>query len=156
MIRRTVLLGIAVVLLGGCAASGLSFRQDDRVRIVSPGDNDRVALPLEVQWTVEDYDGYVAVFIDGTPMRPGRGLRSLVPEDDPCLDRQACPDAGWLAEHRVFVTSSTSLVVERLPDRRRGTRGSDRHQLTIVLLADDGTRSGESAFVREFIVERGS
>ena len=156
MIGRAALLGVAVALLGGCAASGLSFRQDDRISIVTPGDHDRVELPLTIEWRAEGYEGYVAVFVDGTPMRPGRGLLSLVPEDDACHERAVCPDAAWLADHEVFVTRSSSIVIDRLPDRRGNKRGTDRHQLTIVLLDDDGTRRGESAFVREFIVERGS
>ena len=156
MMRRVVVLAVASFLFAGCAASGLSFRQDDRISIVTPADNDRVALPLEIRWTAEDYEGYVAVFVDGTPMRPGRGLLSLVPEDDECRARAQCPDSGWLADHRVFVTRDTSLVVERVPDRRGSSRGSDRHQLTIVLLDEDGTRRSEAAFVREFIVERES
>lgn len=156
MRRRIVLLVVATTLLPGCATNGLSFRADERISIVTPADNDRVALPLQIEWTVKDYEGFVAVFLDNVPMRPGRGLLSLVPEDDECRERSVCPDATWLADHRVFVTRDTTLVVERVPDRRGSNRGSDRHQLTIVFLDEDGTRSSEAAFVREFIVERES
>lgn len=152
MIRRLVRLGIAFVVLSGCAASGLSFEQDDRVSIRTPSGKDRATLPLQVSWDARGYDGYVAVFVDGTPMRPNRGLLSLVPEDDPCRKRSVCPDAKWLADRHIFITKGTSVVVPKLPERR----GSDRHDVTIVLLNEDGTRNGESAFVREFVVERDS
>jgi hypothetical protein len=150
MTRRLVVLAVASVLLSSCAASGLSFRQDDRVSIKAPPDTEGVTLPLQIEWEAKGYDGYFAVFLDGTPMRPNQGLLALVPEDDPCRARPACPDAKWLAERRIFVTKETSLVIATVPERR----GTDRHDLTIVLLDEDGTRNGESAFVREFVVER--
>ena len=153
-VTRVLVLAVAVTLSAGCATSGLSFRQDERVSVVTPGDNERRALPLEISWEAHDYDGYFAVFIDRSPMRPNQGLLALVPDDDPCRQRDVCPDAEWLADRHVYVTRETSLVVERLPDRRAGDRGSDRHELTIVFLDEDGTRRGEPAFVREFIVDR--
>ena len=150
MTRRVLSLVLACALLSGCAASGLSFRQDERISIRAPGNGESVSLPLEVSWNARDYDGYFAVFIDGTPMRPNQGLLALVPEDDPCRARSVCPDADWLADRRIYVTKETSLVIPTLPERG----GNDRHDLTIVLLDEDGTRNGESAFVREFVVER--
>ena len=45
-------------------------------------------------------------------------------------------------------------MIDALPDRRANNRAKDRHDLTIVLLDGDGRRSGESAFTKEFIVER--
>jgi hypothetical protein len=151
---RLALLLLLATTASACTASGLSFREDKRISIQQPSTDDEVALPLTVSWDAEDYDGYYGVFLDSTPMRPNRGLLSLVPSDDPCRAREICPDATWLAQRTIFVTKQTSLQIPRLPDRRSNGRSRDRHQLTIVLLDADGVRKGESAFVREFIVER--
>lgn len=152
--RRSV---IALTILGvcaGCAVDGLAFVQDDRVRIVEPAESADVVLPLRVEWTAAGVDGSFAVFFDRSPMRPGQSLRSLVPANDTCLLEPACPDENWLADHGVYVTTEPALVVEDIPDRRTTSRGADRHDLTIVYLDDAGRRVGESAFYREFFVER--
>jgi hypothetical protein len=145
---------LAALLAPGCAVSGLAFAQDDRIEIEAPGDNETVSLPFEVRWSARDYDGRFVVLFDRTPMRPGRHLRSLVPAGDPCLARSSCPDEEWLAERHVFVTSDTRITVEDLPEERTNNRAKDRHEMTIVLLDDDGKRLGESVFVREFVVDR--
>jgi len=155
-VRRGPLVSVAVTvsLLPGCALNGLAFKQDDRVEITSPGSNETLALPLTISWSVEDFDGNFAVFIDRSPMAPSNDLLSLVPRTDPCRTRSSCPDDEWLADHNVYVTDRTSVEVTSLRDRRATSRSEDRHELTIVLLDEDGTRLGESAFVREFIVDR--
>lgn len=113
-------------------------------------------LPFTLDWTARDFNGDFAIFFDRSPMRPGQTLRALVPEDDECRTEPGCPDAAWLADHfmYVYVTSDTSLEVDRLPDGRVNDRDKDRHDVTIVLLDDAGRRVGESAFTTEFIVER--
>lgn len=152
---RWALLALAAfALTSACAVSGLSFVADTRVEIVVPAENAEVALPFELAWTVEDFDGSFAVFFDRSPMRPGQGLRSLVPDGDPCRAERDCPDADWLAEREIYVTDTNHLVVDSLPDRRDTDRSKDRHDVTIVLLDQHGNRSGEAAFTREFIVER--
>jgi hypothetical protein len=152
---RLAVLGIAgSVLASACAVSGLSFVADTRVKIHEPEENEKVTVPFTVDWTVDDYDGLFVVFFDRSPMRPGQDLRSLVPEGDPCRVEPNCPDAAWLADRNIYVTDANTLVIEALPDRRDTNRAKDRHDLTIVLLDRDGRRSGESAFTKEFIVER--
>jgi hypothetical protein len=148
-----LVLSIAV-LTSGCAVNGLSFVIDDRVEIVRPTSNEELTLPLTVTWTVDDYDGYFAVFFDRSPVRPNQNLRSLVPRDDPCRIDDACPDEAWLAAHGVYVTRTTSLTIPNLADRRDSSHAKDRHDLTIVLLDSTGKRQGEAAFSREFIVSR--
>lgn len=142
------------VLASACAVSGLSFVADTRVKILQPEENEEVTVPFTVDWTVDDYDGRFVLFFDRSPMRPGQDLRSLVPERDPCRAEPGCPDEAWLADRNVYVTDANSLVIDAIPDRRDNDRGKDRHELTIVLLDRDGRRAGESAFTREFIVER--
>lgn len=145
---------LSTALLSGCAVSGLSFKQDYRVDILNPGENDEVTLPFEVDWTVEDFGGHFAVFFDRSPMGPGKSLLSLVPDDDPCRIEPTCPDAQWLAERDVYVTDRTELLVEVVADQRDSDRSKDRHEMTIVLLDPTGRRVGESAFIKEFVVER--
>lgn len=156
MISRTSKLALMLaVVLPACAVTGLSFVQDDRVRIVEPEPNAKLSLPFEVRWDVEGYDGSFAVFIDRSPVKPNQTLEALVPERDTvCRTDPDCPDAEWLADRNVYVTTDTSLMLEHLPDRRENDSTGDRHELTIVLLDEDGRRSGESAFTREFLVER--
>ncbi len=150
--------GAAVLLAtggSGCAAANLDYFQDDRVSILTPETNETVTLPFDVAWTVDDYDGRFAVFFDRSPMRPGRGLRSLVPrEDTVCRADPECPNDDWLASRGVYITEEPMLTVTALPDRRDSGRQQDRHELIIVLLDETGERVRESAFIREFIVDR--
>ena len=153
--HRLAALVIAVALLAsGCAVRGLAFVADTRLEIVSPKDNETVTLPFTVTWTMDDYDGRFLVFFDRSPMRPGQNLRSLVPEGDACRTERRCPDAEWLADRNIYVADGNRVVIETLPDRRENNRSKDRHDVTIVLLDDDDRRSGETAFTKEFIVER--
>ena len=138
--------------LPACSADNLSFKTDTRVEIVSPVENERVRLPAHIRWTVADFDGRFGVFIDRAPMRPGRTVRSLVPEKDPCRQLPRCPDERWLADRGIYVTDATELVLERLPnddDERR----TDAHDVTIVLLDAEGRRVGEAAFITGFRVD---
>ena len=154
-LTRRLVGGVALsLLLGGCATSGLSFVQDDRVTITAPKANTTLKLPFTLRWTSDDVSGTFAVFFDRSPMRPEQTLRDLVSDDDPCNTTTECPDAQWLADRQIYVTSGPTLRVETLPDRRDSARGKDRHDVTIVILDDRGRRAGESAFTREFIVER--
>jgi hypothetical protein len=153
--RRIGAAPVIALAVQGCAVHGLAFVQDDRVEITTPSDNATVSMPLELRWEVDGYDGEFGVFFDRSPMRPGKGLESLVPEDDAlCRANPACPDAAWLAARQMYVTGEPSLTVEQLPDRRSEGSGSDRHEVIIVLLDAGGTRQGEATFIREFIVDR--
>lgn len=146
---------VAITLVtSSCAVNGLAFVRDRRIDIETPTVNEKVTFPFEVTWTADGYDGSYAVFFDRSPMRPDQSLRSVVAEDDPCRRMPGCPDEAWLNQRYIFVTDEPRLVIENLPDLRPSKRGQDRHDLTIVLLDEHGRRVGESAFTREFIVER--
>lgn len=149
---------VAVALLtGSCAVSNLDYFQDNRLAIMAPRTNGTVDLPLVVAWTVHDFDGSFAVFLDRSPMSPGEDLRSLVPSDDRvCRASSACPDANWLSAHGVYVTDQQTLTISSLPDRRTSGHSQDRHELIVVLLDKTGHRIRESAFIREFLVRRES
>jgi hypothetical protein len=156
--RRWRLLGVALTLLVGAACGRqLDFSRDERVSITQPQENDTVTLPLALSWTAKDYEGRFAVFVDRSPMRPGKDLRSLVPrEDEVCRANPRCPDEDWLAARGVYLTTVPSLVVPSVPDRRASKHQSDRHDVTIVFLDEHGRRQGEGAFIREFRVNRES
>lgn len=151
----TLLVALTLTVLTGCdRLEGLSFVQDDRVHIVTPDANEGVEQPVSVRWTATDVDAIYALFFDRAPMRPGQELLSLVPEHDACRTEPVCPTAAWLAERNIYLTDRTSLTVAALPDLRNNNRSKDRHDLVIVLLDRTGKRIGESAFYREFLIER--
>lgn len=147
----------AAFVLAGCRAGGLAFRQDDRVRVVAPSARSTVELPVTVRWEAEGLDpasGDVAfaVFVDRAPIKVGQRIDAV--GDDACRATPGCPDAGYLRERGVVVTSETEVVLETLADLRDGAHGKDRHDVTVVLL-EAGERRTEAAWSVVFFVERG-
>jgi hypothetical protein len=155
--RRVPLVGLSLAslaVLPACSVSGLAFVQDDRVEVVEPSEGATVRLPFEVRWSVRGFSGSFLVLFDRPPMRPNQPLLSLVPSDDPCRREPSCPDRDWLADRDMYHTEETVVTVENLADRRPEGRGTDRHEVSIVLLDERGRRVGESVFISEFSVER--
>jgi hypothetical protein len=167
--RRAAAAMVGLMLLtSGCRVGDLSFRIDDRVEIVSPEQRATVTLPFDVRWTVEDFNpvgfdgsatddaGAFAVLLDVTPQPPGEPLAYFARDDDTCRPSQGCPDATYLADHRIHTTQTTSFRVDALPDNRPTDRPSapDDHEITVVLLNGKGERIGESAFRVTVIVDR--
>lgn len=152
---RLVIVAILVAFVASaCSLSGLAFVEDERISIRQPKENAEVSLPFTLSWKATDVDGRVAIFFDRSPMRPDHDMASLVGEHDLCRDRPGCPDAQWMTEQRIYVSDGTSVEIDALPDDRPNNRSKDRHEVTIVVLGEDGKRSGESSVYREFIVER--
>lgn len=152
--RVAAWLAVFALLSSSCAVNGLAFRKDTRFSWVSPESGEQVRTPFELAWEMTDYEGIFAVFFDRTPMAPGDTLLDLVPDSDPCRRQATCPDAEWLADEDIFVTAETSVLIQ---DVRDGSgRGSDRDpkEVTIVLLDETGRRTSETAFVREFTIDR--
>lgn len=149
-----VLLAALVVLTSSCGVSGLSFREDTRVDITSPSDRDEITLPLTVRWTVDDFDGAFAVFVDRAPQPPGKPISWFARNDDNCERAAGCPDEQYLADRDIFTTTDPQFTVERLPDTVRDGRRREFHEVTVVLLDGDGRRIGESAWSVEFQVDR--
>ncbi|MDQ1712087.1 MAG: hypothetical protein QOE45_1537 [Frankiaceae bacterium] len=139
---------IACALLSACAPRGLAFRVDKRVSFRSPRDRATVTLPVTLDWDATGFAGTFAVFLDRTPMPPGRSLRWLARNDVNCVAARGCPDAEYLRERGVYPTTETQLTLAAVP--KAGTK--NRHRATIVLLDADGQRIGESAFELEFTV----
>lgn len=158
--RWAVAVCLAVAtLLTGCAIPDVDLVEDRRVHIDAPQDQQTVDLPVTLRWSAHDVDPGLtyAVFVDHAPIRPGATLRSLAEdaEDVACLSRPDCPDAAWLQGRGIYLTRSTSLVLDTLADRRPLHRSNarDSHEAVIVLLA--GTRRvGEGSWYRQFYVRR--
>lgn len=160
------MLAIAVVLLGACSVSDLAFRQDRRLSFVSPQDREKVTLPVTIDWEIEDFDvigageqaadapaGYFAVFVDRTPVPPGEPLTWIAEGDEACQQDPGCPDDEYLQMRGVHTTRDSEFTIDVLsrsgPENRR-----DMHEVTVVLLDEDGLRIGESAWRLEFEIDR--
>ena len=123
-------IGLLVATMAGCTTQGIALRTDDRLDIVTPGDRDKVQLPLEITWkSTVPLDrpagprGY-AVFLDREPMRSGQTLRSVV--DDTCKRTPGCPNVEYLAEQDIYITNGTSITLNRVPDNRSANRTGAR------------------------------
>ncbi|MCA1709111.1 MAG: hypothetical protein LC808_39860, partial [Actinobacteria bacterium] len=103
--HRGFLTALAILMVAGtgCSFQGLNFRADDRIEITFPEDESVVTAPVEVTWTVEDFDvtgpttdaspgaGYFGVLLDRFPQPPGEPISWFVRGDQPCLQSPRCP-----------------------------------------------------------------
>ena len=157
-------IGLAA-LLTGCVPQGLAFRTDDRLSIRSPQDRQTISLPLTLRWDIRDFTvagpggpvqpdtGYFAVFVDSTPVPPGKPLRYLARKDTTCRTDDGCPDEKYLNDRNIYTTTKTQLVLSRLPQTAEDGK-RERHRATIVLLDAKTRRIGESAFELSFDLDR--
>ena len=165
VMRDRVSIALLCLLLAACVPEGIAFRVDERLTFVAPEDRSTVALPLTLDWDIRDFDvvdpggpvredaGYFAVFVDRSPIPPGKPLRWLARKDNSCRTADKCPDAEYLSARGVYTTTETELVLQQLPRTSDDDR-RERHRATIVLLDASGARIGESAFEIVFDVER--
>lgn len=152
--------------LAGCVPDGLAFRTDQRLTIVEPEDRSTVSLPVTIDWDIRDFDieapggevredeGYFGVFVDTTPMPPGKPLRWIARKDNSCREADGCPDEEYLAARNIYTTTETELTLDQLPRTTNDDDRRERHRVTIVLLDASGTRIGESAFEVAFDLDR--
>ena len=170
-VRRTTRLVLAVTVLAGsltgCQVSALQFRVDERLTFTSPGNRELVEAPITVSWRMRDFDavgldgsssegaGAYVVFVDRAPMPVGKDLQWIARDDNGCKRDPRCPDATYLADRGVYVTTETSLTLDVLPDSGEGV-GDEQHYVNVVLVDGTGTRIGESAWYRPFQTERRS
>jgi hypothetical protein len=77
------------------------------------------------------------VFVNRAPVKPGKVLDAADTTD-------------------VYVTDQRSIRFDSLPDTNAGKHNQEREtqRVTIVYLDGDNRRMGESAFQREFFLER--
>jgi hypothetical protein len=156
-----------VALLATCALAspscggGMLFAQDRRVEFVSPARNGKVTLPLVVSWKLlegaevgRDIASF-ALFFDLEPQAPNEPLSTLARGDIDCERTPGCPDAAYFERRGVYVTKDTRLVVDDLlplagVDIEKGER--DVHDVTIVVLDEQGRRTSEAFWSRTFEV----
>jgi hypothetical protein len=153
--RRFLLVLLCLAVLPACSRlDGLAFREDTRVDVVAPHDRAKVALPITVRWTSRAPVHLFGVFVDRSPMPPGKTLDWFARDDDACKGTPGCPSVEYLAERNVFSTTRPSFTVERLLDTQRDGQRREFHEVTVVLLDGAGRRIGESAWSVEFQVKR--
>lgn len=166
MRRATFLLAGAVLLVApACTFQGLAFIEDRRVEIVSPDYREIVELPVTIDWEVTDEElasrlgteTNFGVYLDIDPQPPGESLDNFGRDDPTCRRDEGCPDEKYLRQRGVYVTSETEMTFRLLPiapgvDLERGD--PDFHEVTLVLLDEEGRRIGESAWAITFEVER--
>jgi len=157
------LLGLA--LLASSCAHGLALADDRRLDITSPKGRKMVTLPLTVRWRMKDFDvtgpdgnadpnaGYFAVFLDRSPMPPGKPLSWLARDDKRCRRIPGCPDEQYFVDRHVYPTSKTEVVLRLLPDQGTSS-GHETHEVTVVLLDGRGRRIGEHAWYATFFYDR--
>jgi hypothetical protein len=166
--RLAAAFAVLLVLVPACGVRGLNFEEDDRLTIVSPEDRAEVQLPLTVRWTVRDFKitgldgsqrpdaGYFGVFVDRAPQPPDQTLEWLARDDEECQSDPTCPNEDYLSQLDIHSTTDTSFAIDRLPEPdTEAVRRREFHDVTIVLLNGRGERIGESAFIRQFEVDRG-
>jgi hypothetical protein len=97
--------------------------------------------------------GYFGVFVDTTPIPPGKTVAWVARDDRSCTSVPGCPDETYLADHHTYQTEETSFTMEQLPFLD-AYGGHENHEVTIVLLDGKGRRIGESAWYVAFVYER--
>jgi hypothetical protein len=141
----------------GCRTEGLAFRRDRRLSFVSPKDRARVRLPVVVRWKVNDVEGphRYAVLVDRPPQPPGAGLGHYVGKDPACPSVAACLSPAYLAARGVYETTDTAFRIESIAPRVGVPKGQkDFHEVTVVLLDQNGKRIGESGVSVNLRLER--
>lgn len=145
-------------LLSACGTSNLNFVADTRVKFLAPDARETVTLPVTVSWEASDLPPGTrfGVFVDRSPMKPGQSVNALV--DDQCKRTPDCPTREYLETRGLYITSGTSLTFETLPNTNAGKRNQlkETQRITIVYLDENNRRMSESAFEREFFLDRKS
>lgn len=164
---RTTALLLVLASTAGCQVDRLQFQNDHRLSFQTPQARHRVAAPVTISWTMKDFDavgldgsresgkGAFALFVDRAPMPVGKNLKWLARNDAGCKRDARCPDAEFLANSGVFVTTDTSVTLDVLPQAGAGV-GDEQHYVNVVLLDGTGHRIGESAWYLPFKSKRRS
>jgi hypothetical protein len=159
---RLLALPLVLVSATACRTDGLAFRADEPVAIDLPTPRSTSTLPMLVSWrtTTAIADAHrssphrplFAVFVDQQPMPVGQTIAWIARDDTGCRP-PACPDASYLHQHGVYLTSTTRVRISAILSTTRGRKTSNgEHELTIVLLDDHGRRATEAALTRTFFV----
>jgi hypothetical protein len=161
-LRALSLAFVACVALSSCGLSGLEFSTPSAIKLARPANLATVTLPFTLTWTSTepasgtDSGGEYAVFVDTTPMPPGKTVRYFARGDPSCEQTPGCPNASYLRNKNVYLTEQPRLVITGLADTRPTGRKSenDEHQITVILLGTGGRRVGESSYTVTVFVNR--
>ena len=164
---RVLCLIACVLVVAGCQIDELQFKNDRRLSFTTPEARSKVDLPVEISWTMQDFEatgldgsqhedeGVFAVFVDQAPMPVGEDLKWLARHDPACERKPDCPDADYLAERSIYITTDPTVTLDHLPTAERG-RGDEQHYANVVLLDGTGRRTKESAWYLPFRTTRRS
>lgn len=164
---RTTAVALCVLSTAGCQLGELQFKNDHRLTFQEPASRERVTLPVTISWSMRDFSttgldgssdpkqGAFAVFVDRAPMPVGKDLKWLARSDTGCKRDPRCPDAQYLADRGVHITTEPTLTLDVLPRAADGV-GDEEHYVNVVLLDGTGHRIGESAWYRPFTSKRRS
>lgn len=165
---RALALALLTTGLTGCSNySELQFKQDHRLQFTSPDSYELVKAPVEIEWTIEDFEvlparsreppsdgaGYFAVFVDRAPIKPGHTLEDVADGDEACKKDPRCPDRRYLEAKAVYVSHQPRLTLELIP-QLASKEEIQTHQLTVILLDSTGHRIGEYAWYLQFKAEK--
>jgi hypothetical protein len=160
-----VVLGLVILASSACATSlsGLDFRTDKRLSFVEPHSRQQVALPVHLAWTMKDFTlaapgseapsssaGYFAIFVDGTPIKPGQSMRAVAHGDPTCENNPKCPGKGYLAERQIYATTGTSYVLHNVLPLANNDQHVQLHEAVVILMDTSGHRIGESSWDIDF------
>ncbi len=158
---------MALLTTAGCQVSALQFRTDDRLSFTAPASRALVTAPVTISWVMKGFDasgldgstdkgrGAFAVFVDRAPMPVGKDLKWLARSDSGCKRDPRCPDAAYLKDRGVIVTTDSTVTLDILPRVGDGV-GDEQHFVNVVLVDGTGSRIGESAWYRPFQSKRRS
>lgn len=165
--RRLGVLLAVLTLTAACDTSNFAFKIDKSIEILTPEARTDVQLPVTISWQDSEPPAnprvdlrdpqaeYYAVFVDDSPLAPGKRLSSLLDEGTRCVASEGCPTEQQLADEGAYLTADTSITLEFIADLRPTSRGNtkDVHDVTIVRMRGD-ERVGEAAFRQTFFVRR--
>lgn len=169
-LRRSALAALVagcVLSTAGCVDTDqMLFVKDERLTFTAPDDYEKVQVPLTISWTMDDFTvleratgdepsddaGYFAVFVDRSPIKPGKTLRDVGKGDPLCESNPACPDKLYLESKGVYWVRKPSITLE-LVQPLTSKEKVQLHQVTVVLLDGEGKRIGEHAWYRYFKLE---
>jgi hypothetical protein len=163
--RLLAVVAIALAVAPACQLQGLAFIEDRRVELVSPEYREIVGQPVTIDWEVTDdalaeelgSGTQFGVYMDIDPQPPGEPLEYFGRDDPTCRRSPTCPDEKYLRQRGVYTTTDTEMTFRFLPvapgvDLEQGD--PDFHEVTLVLLDEEGQRIGESAWAIIFEVGR--
>ena len=156
-------LAVMAVVLSGCGITAkdapITIKNDRRLHMVSPGDEDKVSIPVTVKWRVDSFPiangNHFGVFVDRAPLGARKLLRWRICSEQekqpiqPGENRSLCKDD----RKTVFLTDKPEYTFNCFePKINAPSRTRYQHEVTIILLDGNDQRVGETATSVKFDV----